>query len=115
MRPAHLWGGKRTATPHPDFIQIKDTHSYPLYDVSNFLKERKLWPMKYASKSTRASVSNKDLEIIVKTDSGKLGTLLISRGNVEWLPKGNSVNKTRLSWAKFAEVMKENGKPAKAK
>lgn len=60
-------------------------------------------------------VSNKDLEIIVKTDSGKLGTLLISRGNVEWLPKGNSVNKTRLTWAKFAEVMKENGKPAKAK
>ncbi|MGI8655236.1 MAG: hypothetical protein ACR2LC_08470 [Pyrinomonadaceae bacterium] len=61
-----------------------------------------------------AVVGNKDLEIIVKTDEGKLGKLLISRGNVEWLPKGNSVNKRRLSWAKFAEFMEEYGKPAKA-
>ena len=38
-----------------------------------------------------AVVANKDLEIIVRTGQGKLGTLLISKGNVEWLPKGNSV------------------------
>lgn len=45
-----------------------------------------------------AVVGNKDFEIVVKTtDGGKLGTLLISKGNVEWLPKGNSVNKRRLS------------------
>jgi len=62
-----------------------------------------------------AVVANKDLEVVVKTDSGKLGTLLISRGNVEWLPKGNSVNKRRLSWVKFAEFMEEHGKLAKAK
>jgi len=60
-------------------------------------------------------VAHKDLEIVVKTDGGKLGTLLVSKGNVEWLPKGNSVNKTRLSWEKFAEFMEEHGKPAKAK
>ena len=42
-----------------------------------------------------AVVAHKDFEIIVKTDEGKLGTLLISRGNVEWLPKGNFVNKRR--------------------
>lgn len=62
-----------------------------------------------------AVVANKDLEIVVKSADGKLGTLLISRGNVEWLPKGNYVNKRRLSWAKFAEFMEEYGKPAKAK
>jgi hypothetical protein len=63
-----------------------------------------------------AVVGNKDFEIVVKTtDGGKLGTLLISKGNVEWLPKGNSVNKRRLSWASFAEFMEERGKHVKAK
>ena len=28
-----------------------------------------------------------------------MGTLLISKGNIEWLPKGNSVNKKRLPGA----------------
>lgn len=62
-----------------------------------------------------AVVANKDLEIIVKDTKGKLGTLLISKGNIEWLPKGNSVNKRRFSWVKFAEFMREHGKAAKAK
>ncbi|MCX7421555.1 MAG: hypothetical protein NT013_18690 [Planctomycetia bacterium] len=60
-----------------------------------------------------AVVAHKDLEILVRTDGGKLGTLLISKGNVEWLPKGNSVNKTRMSWERFAEFMEEHGRPVK--
>lgn len=60
-------------------------------------------------------VAHKDLEIIVRTGNGKLGTLLISKGNVEWLPKGNSVNKKRLSWAKFAALLESEGKTAKIK
>lgn len=60
-------------------------------------------------------VAHKDLEIVVRTDTGKLGTLLISKGNVEWLPKGNYVNKRRLSWSKFAEFMEEHGRPVKIK
>ena len=62
-----------------------------------------------------AVVAHKDFEVVVRTGDGKLGTLLISKGNIEWLPKGNSVNKRRLSWAKFAEFMEKHGKPAKAK
>ncbi|MBI1349146.1 hypothetical protein GC163_22990 [bacterium] len=62
-----------------------------------------------------AVVAHKDLEIIIKSDQGKIGTLLISKGNLEWLPKGNSVNKQRLSWAKFADFMEQHGKPIKAK
>ena len=62
-----------------------------------------------------AVVAHKDLEIFVSSDDGKIGTLLISKGNIEWLPKGNSVNKQRLSWAKFAEFMEQYGKPVKAK
>jgi hypothetical protein len=66
-------------------------------------------------KMNTAVVAHKDFEVIVKSQEGKLGTLLISRGNVEWLPKGNYVNKRRLSWAKFADFMEKYGKPAKAK
>ena len=60
-------------------------------------------------------VGNKDLEIEVKHDGAKLGTLLISRGNIEWLPANNSVNKHRLTWKKFAEMMEAEGKPARIK
>lgn len=60
-------------------------------------------------------VKHTDFEVIINHNSSKLGTLLISKGNIEWLPKGNSVNKQRLSWLKFAEFMEENGRPVKAK
>ena len=62
-----------------------------------------------------AVVVNKDLEIVIKTDNEKVGTLLISKGNVEWLPKGNYINKRRLSWKKFAAFMEEYGRPVRAK
>ena len=60
-------------------------------------------------------VAHKDLEITVKADGEKIGTLLISKGNVEWLPKGNSVNKKRLSWWRFAQLLEEEGKTVKAR
>lgn len=60
-------------------------------------------------------VLHKDVEVEVKADGGKLGTLLISKGNIEWLPVGNSVNKHRLTWKKFAELMETQGKPARVK
>ena len=55
-------------------------------------------------------IEKKDLEVRVKSDVGKIGTLLISKGNIEWLPKGNSKNKRRLKWEDFAELMKREGK-----
>lgn len=60
-------------------------------------------------------VLHKDVKIEVKTDDGKLGTLLVSKGNIEWLPSGNHVNKKRLSWAKFAELMESAGKDVRVK
>jgi len=59
-------------------------------------------------------VLHKDVTLEVKEDGAKLGSLLISKGNIEWLPAGHSVNKHRLSWKKFAELMEKQGKPAKA-
>jgi hypothetical protein len=60
-------------------------------------------------------VAHKDLEITVKSNGEKVGTLLVSKGNVEWLPKGNSVNKKRLSWWQFARLLEERGKTVKIK
>lgn len=64
-------------------------------------------------------VAHKDLEIEVKTltdgKTSKLGTLLISQGNIEWLPKGNSVNKRRLTWVQFAALIEDEGKIVRVK
>lgn len=58
-------------------------------------------------------VLHKDVQIEVKKDGKKLGTALVSKGNMEWVPSGNSVNKKRLSWEKFAALMEEHGKDVK--
>ncbi|MGC3895177.1 hypothetical protein [Pseudomonas urmiensis] len=60
-------------------------------------------------------VQHQDVEIEVKKDGGKLGTILISKGNIEWVPSGNHVNKHHLSWAQFADLMEEHGKIRKIK
>jgi hypothetical protein len=58
-------------------------------------------------------VLHKDVKIEVKTSEGKLGELLVSKGNIEWVPAGNSVNKRRLSWTRFAQLMELEGKPVR--
>ncbi|MDH4581406.1 hypothetical protein E8F20_05890 [Pseudomonas sp. BN415] len=60
-------------------------------------------------------VLSKDVEVEVKADGAKLGTILISKGNLEWVPTGNSVNKHRLTWKQFATLMETQGKPKKIK
>lgn len=60
-------------------------------------------------------VAHKDLEIVVRHTSGKLGTLLISRGNIEWRPAWKSVKKHRFSWMQFAKLMENEGKQVKAR
>ena len=55
-------------------------------------------------------LNRKDLEIIVKGDGQKLGELLVSKGNIEWVPSGNFVYKWTMSWKKFAEVMQDQGR-----
>lgn len=63
-------------------------------------------------------VTSKDFEVVIKTiDNEKtttLGRLMISKGNIEWSPGGNSVNKKRFTWLKFADLMME-GKTVRAK
>jgi hypothetical protein len=63
--------------------------------------------------STR-TVLHKDIRFEVSGTTGRLGTLLVSKGNIEWLPSPKSVKKHRLSWKQFAAVMVTKGKPARA-
>ncbi|MBB3006025.1 hypothetical protein [Cupriavidus alkaliphilus] len=54
-------------------------------------------------------VVNKDQIITIREEKdGKtpiLGKIKISRGTIEWWPKGNKVNAHSLTWAKFAKLM----------
>lgn len=58
-------------------------------------------------------VLSKDVKFEIKTNGSKLGELLISKGNIEWVPASNSVNKHRLSWEKFAKLMESEGSTKK--
>ena len=60
-------------------------------------------------------VLSKDVEFEIKSDGVKLGTLLISKGNIEWRPTGKVVKKHQLTWEKFAGLMEAEGKVVKAK
>jgi hypothetical protein len=60
-------------------------------------------------------VLSKDVVFEIRSDGSKLGSLLISKGNIEWVPANNSVKKLRLSWEKFAEIIEAKGKVARIK
>lgn len=62
-----------------------------------------------------AFVTKSDVTFEISENGSKLGTLLISRGNIEWVPSGNSVNKRRMRWSKFAELMESKGRQKKIK
>jgi hypothetical protein len=60
-------------------------------------------------------VLHKDVTCEIKSGGTKLGTLLISKGNIEWLPRGAYVNKKRLTWTAFAQLMQGEGSPTKVR
>jgi hypothetical protein len=60
-------------------------------------------------------VLSRDVVFEVKSNGRKLGELLISKGNVEWVPAYHAVKKRRLSWEKFAEMMEEEGRVKRMK
>jgi len=60
-------------------------------------------------------VLSKDVTFEIKSDGAKLGELLISKGNIEWVPANNSVKKRRLTWERFASLMEKEGTEARIK
>lgn len=63
----------------------------------------------------KKSIQAKDIKFTVKSDGGMLGSLLVSKGNIEWIPANNSVRKRRLTWERFAQMMESEGRKAHIK
>lgn len=61
---------------------------------------------------TKVALS-KDVKFEIRNDEGKLGELLISKGNIEWKAANKQVKKHRLTWEKFAVLMEQEGQPVK--
>ncbi len=60
--------------------------------------------------SRAMEVVNADAEIEVRgTDNELIGRLLLSKGTVDWVPKGKHLRHT-LTWNRFDAVMKEHGR-----
>ena len=51
----------------------------------------------------KASISFK-----VKKDKRVIGTLYISKGTIEWLPKWKSKKSFKVNWTRFDEIMKNS-------
>jgi hypothetical protein len=54
------------------------------------------------------TVVNTDIEIEVRADGRRLGTLKISRGSIDWTTSPKHIPR-RLSWERFAELAEEHG------
>jgi hypothetical protein len=54
------------------------------------------------------TLSNTDVEVVVREDGEILGRVRISRGSIDWLPRMGRRSKT-MRWRRFAETMEELG------
>jgi hypothetical protein len=57
----------------------------------------------------KRALGREDIEFIVQKDGVRFGTLLVSKGAVEWRPT-NKVYRRRLSWDRFDQVMRASGR-----
>lgn len=62
---------------------------------------------------TKVALS-KDVKFEIRNDDGKLGELLISKGNIEWKAANKQVKKHRLTWEKFAALMEQEGRQVRS-
>jgi hypothetical protein len=53
-------------------------------------------------------LASQDISFVVEKDGKRFGTLLVSRGAIEWRPRSKQSNK-KVSWSKFDKLMKEEG------
>ncbi len=54
-------------------------------------------------------LGREDIEFVVEKDGVRFGTLLVSKGAVEWRPT-NKVYRRRLGWGRFDQLMRESGR-----
>jgi hypothetical protein len=59
------------------------------------------------TKTPELEIGSADLELTIDSDeTGKLGTLLISKGGIEWRPFKK--RKRHLSWERFDSIIREH-------
>ena len=56
----------------------------------------------------RRDLGREDIVFVVHKDDKRFGTLLISKGAVEWRPT-NKVYRRKISWDKFDQLMRQSG------
>lgn len=54
-------------------------------------------------------VASADLVVEVTSAGKKLGELWMSRGTIDWKPRGKHAAKTSLTWEQFAKLMEKAG------
>jgi hypothetical protein len=54
------------------------------------------------------SLGLQDVVFRARGTGGKIGELHISRGSVDWWPRGIHTKAIRLSWQRFADVLEEH-------
>lgn len=61
-------------------------------------------------KASDLGLNRKDVEFPVRRGNfGKVGTLKVSKGGVEWVPRDHEYG-IRLNWDDFGKLMQEQGK-----
>ena len=55
-------------------------------------------------------VGYSDIEFLVRKNGSVLGKLLVSKGAIVWRKKWKSKRGKKLGWARFHELMEENGR-----
>ncbi len=55
------------------------------------------------------TLEREDVEFVVEKDGVRFGTLLVSKGAVEWRPT-NKVYRRRMRWDRFDALMRESGR-----
>ena len=60
-------------------------------------------------KNFTSEMTSRDAIFIISNNNGKLGELMISKGDVKWKPFKKSAKLKKLTWAKFSELFESNG------
>ena len=58
----------------------------------------------------RRELGREDVEFVVERDGRRFGTLLVSKGGIEWRPT-NKVYRRNLKWDRFDQLMRDTGRP----
>jgi len=58
------------------------------------------------TKTPELEIGSADLEFTIEDETGKLGTLLISKGGIEW--SSYKKQKRHLPWERFDKIIREH-------